>query len=122
MLFKDVEKMKQYLFKLNVQPTVLKKYDADLLFNELVPNKINNAYQSLFNQVNRKEQDLSFTVEQDYGSIVYDPLYIELIEKTDNFVKDYRYITNEYKAKHGLNYSVQYLETSNVLIDMRKNY
>ena len=111
----------QYLFKLNVQPSILKKYDSQMLFTSYIPNKICDVFNTLFQQVEVEHDNLYFSMPKDYKEIVMSKEYKQLLQDTDKFTKQYMDITLEYHENGGITYSKDFLEKHDTLMNGRKN-
>lgn len=108
-----------YLFKLNAQPNILKKY-PETLKNKLIPDKIFDTFNTLFTQVNIGTHTLNFSISRNYNEILESDEYIQLTEKTDSFIEQYKRITYSYKNNGDIYYSKDFLNLLDQLIEERK--
>ncbi len=110
----------QYVFKLNVQPHILKKYSEQTLFKEFIPNKIFNTFNNLHTQVDIGDKTLNFQIQRDYNDILKSEEYKSLISKTDKFAIEYKQITFNYQNEGNISYSKEFLEEHEKLMELRK--
>lgn len=90
---------RNYIFKLNVQPHILKKYynKIDELKSQIIPNTIFNAYNDLFSNPVMKKDEMSLVIFQDFKEIAESEEYRNLLKITEEITIEYKTITNEYK-------------------------
>lgn len=110
-----------FLFKLNVQPHILKRYSSQQLFESHIPSKFSSAFSDLFTQVEIRNQNLSFQIENDYKYIVESLEYQQLLADTDMFIEQYKQITFDYQNKEGIHFSDEFLTERDRLIESRKH-
>mgnify|MGYP000861470252 FL=1 len=102
---------RNYLFKLNVQPHILKRYENRMhkLKNIIIPNLIFNSYNNLFNGPVVGKNSLKLTIVQDFNEIASSVDYQELLKITDEIAIEYKNITKEYRMGKGIYYDPQFL-------------
>lgn len=113
--------MKRYIFKLNVQPNIISRHSTEELIQQLIPNKIHSAFNTIFNIVEDNNETLDFNLVNNYQEIIESREYSELMIETEVFVREYIQITKEYIDRNGLNYDQAFLDKSELLIEKRKN-
>ena len=115
---------RNFIFKLNVQPHILKKYYSkiDELKSQVIPNAIFNAYNDLFSNPIIEKDKMSLVIFQDYKEIAESEEYRNLIKITEEIAIEYKIITNEYKKGNGIHYNPDFLfKLENAIYD-RKNH
>ncbi|HEM6089097.1 TPA: hypothetical protein U2B88_001117 [Streptococcus suis] len=102
---------RNYIFKLNVQPHVLRKYhnNIDELKSKIIPTAIFNAYNDLFSNPVIENDKLNLVIFQDYNEIAESEEYRSLVKITDEIAVEYKGITNEYKRGNGIYYNPDFL-------------
>lgn len=102
---------RNYLFKLNVQPHILKRYENRMhkLKNIIIPNLIFNSYNNLFKGPVVGKNSLKLTIVQDFNEIASSVDYQELLKITDEIAIEYKNITKEYRMGKGIYYDPQFL-------------
>lgn len=113
---------RNFIFKLNVQPHILKKYynKIDELKEQIIPNAIFNAYNDLFSNPVMEKDKMSLIIFQDYKEIAESEEYIHLLKNTEEIAIEYRSITNEYKKGNGIHYNPDFLVKLENAINDRK--
>ncbi|AIX04264.1 hypothetical protein POF63_02780 [Streptococcus agalactiae] len=111
-----------YLFKLNVQPHILKKFHNKIseLKLQVIPNAIYNAYNDLFSNPVIEKDKLSLVIFQDYREITDSEEYVKLIKNTEEIAIEYKKITIEYKKGNGIHYNPDFLEKLEKAMNDRK--
>lgn len=116
------EKPNNYIFKLNVQPHILKQYYGNMknLKNNIIPDAIFNSYSSIFYSPEMSDKNLILDIEQDYQTILESSDYQLLIRQTEELAIEYRNITDIFKKGGGIHYVPEYLAKLENAIDLRK--
>ena len=113
---------RNFIFKLNVQPHILKKYynKIDELKSQVIPNAIFNAYNDLFSNPIIEKDKMSLVIFQDYKEIAESEEYRNLIKITEEIAIEYKIITNEYKKGNGIHYNPDFLfKLENAIYDRK---
>ena len=113
---------RNYIFKLNVQPHILKKYynKIDELKSQIIPNTIFNAYNDLFSNPVMKKDEMSLVIFQDFKEIAESEEYRNLLKITEEITIEYKTITNEYKKGNGIHYNPDFLvKLENAIYDRK---
>ncbi|HFI0762739.1 TPA: hypothetical protein ACGO6Q_001310 [Streptococcus suis] len=113
---------RNYIFKLNVQPHILKKYHNNIekLKSQIIPNAIFNAYNDLFSNPVIGKDKLSLVIFQDYEEIAESEEFRCLVKVTEEIAIEYKAITNDYKSGKGIHYSPDFLLKLEKAINDRK--
>ena len=113
---------RNYIFKLNVQPHILKKYynKIDELKSQIIPNTIFSAYNDLFSNPVMKKDEMSLVIFQDFKEIAESEEYRNLLKITEEITIEYKTITNEYKKGNGIHYNPDFLvKLENAIYDRK---
>lgn len=118
-----MEKRKNYIFKLNVQPHILHEYSENLfgLKNQIIPNVIYNTYNDLFHYAIMDTSQLTFSIQQDYNEIVESKEYNLLLQKSDELALEFKKITRVFRSGKGIHYDPGYLDRLESVIELRKD-
>lgn len=112
-----------YVFKLNVQPQVLKRFGIkgfETLKSEVIPNAIFNSYNDLLVQVDIQLDGLSFIITNDFSYISQSYEFNTLLEVTSEIASMYKEITIDYQKEKGIFYTPVFLDKLDEAIELRK--
>lgn len=110
--------MSYIVYKLNIQPDVLSKYaennDKEYLLSEVIPSVFENVMEI------KKTEGLFELITESVDEEIFKEQFKNLEKKTLKLLKHYQNVLSEFKQKHAIHYSRNFLNLNEECMDKRR--
>ncbi len=115
------ETMEAYVFKLNLEPSILQMYqfNKEQIEQVVIPSALNRIFQSKIKESNANIIEYN-TKKIDIDEIKANDIYVELVEKLELFHGMYLNVVKQYEQTGAISYSQDFMFTRDLLNQLIK--